>query len=95
MLATVWKRAAHELREAENIYVVGFSLQATDEFFRYLYSLGSVSDTLLRRFWVIDPDQTGAVEKRFRALLGPGAEQRFAFHKETFGSFIRALKTEY
>lgn len=94
-LSAVWRRAALELREAENIFVVGFSLPATDEFFRYLYSLGTVGDAILRRFWVMDPDPSGTVEQRFRRLLGPGAEQRFAFHKETFGSAISRLKKEY
>jgi NAD-dependent SIR2 family protein deacetylase len=94
-LAGVWKRAALELREAENIYIIGFSLPVTDEFFRYLYSLGTVGDTILRRFWVIDPDPSGTVEQRFKSLLGPGAEQRFAFHKETFGRAITRLKNEY
>lgn len=94
-LAGVWKRAALELREAENIYVVGFSLPVTDEFFRYLYSLGTVGDTILQRFWVIDPDPTGTVDQRFRSLLGPGAEQRYAFHNETFRWVIKQLKYEY
>lgn len=93
-LSPVWRRAARELRDAENIYVVGFSLPVTDEFFRYLYGLGTVGDTILQRFWVVDPDPTGTVEQRFRSLLGPGAEQRFRFMKEPFRGFISKLKKE-
>jgi hypothetical protein len=87
-------RAALELRDAENIYVIGFSLPTTDEFFRYLYGLGTVGDTILQRFWVVDPDPSGAVEQRFRGLLGPGAEERFRPFKEHFGSFIPKLKRQ-
>ena len=93
-LSPVWRRAALELRDAENIYVVGFSLPTTDEFFRYLYGLGTVGDTILQRFWVVDPDPSGAVEQRFRALLGPGAEQRFRFFKDRFSTFISKLKAQ-
>jgi len=95
LLASVWRRAANELQTAENIYVIGFSLPPTDEFFRHLYSLGTVGDAVLERFWVIDPDSTGGVEERFRRLLGPGAEQRFAFFKETFGAAIPRIRKLY
>jgi len=95
LLATVWRRAAQELREAENIYVIGFSLPPTDEFFKYLYSLGTVGDTILRRFWVFDPEPSRSVEQRFRTLLGPGAQQRFMYFRETFGSAIGKIRNEY
>jgi hypothetical protein len=83
-LASVWKRAALELRDAENIFIVGYSLPATDEFFRHLYALGTVGETVLQRLWVVDPDPGKVVEARYRSLLGPGAEQRFAFFPELF-----------
>jgi hypothetical protein len=73
----VWRHAARELATARNIIVIGYSLPETDAFFRYLYALGTVSDTRIERFWVVDPDETNEVRDRFRALLGPTALSRF------------------
>jgi len=81
-LATVWQQAARCLSDVENIYVLGYSLPDTDQFFRMLYALGTVSDTRLKRFWVFDPDP--AVGKRFASLLGQAARARFAFDSITF-----------
>jgi hypothetical protein len=64
--------------------VFGFSLPPSDTFFRFLYALGTTSKTRLRRFWVFDPDQSGAVEGRFRALLGQSATERFRYVSKTF-----------
>jgi len=71
----VWRRAAQELGEAENIIVIGYSLPASDSFFPLLFGLGTVGNKPLRRFWVFDPDEK--VGDRFRTMLGPGALQRF------------------
>jgi hypothetical protein len=76
-ISRVWARAAQELSEAENIYVIGYSLPETDSFFRQLYALGTVGDTLLKRFWVYNPDASR--EKIFSNMLGPGARERFRF----------------
>jgi hypothetical protein len=88
-LQSVWARAAHELSEAENLIVCGYSLPPSDEFFKYLYALGTVGDVPLKRYWVFDPDP--AVETRFTALLGPGASQRFAFHEMQFHEVLPFL----
>jgi len=78
-IATVWNRAAQELSEADSIYVIGYSLPNTDSFFRQLYALGTVGDTLLKRFWVYNPDPSR--EDVFRGMLGPGAKERFKFFR--------------
>jgi NAD-dependent SIR2 family protein deacetylase len=83
-LTSVWARAAKELSEAENIIVIGYSLPPTDQFFNYLYALGSTGETLLKRFLVFNPDNSGTIERRFKELLGPGAEQRYEYISETF-----------
>lgn len=94
-LGTVWSRAARELREAESILVFGFSLPPSDAFFSHLYALGTAGGAPLRRFWVFDPDPSGAVEKRFRALLGPEAEQRFRLFHEPFEVAIGTVAKEF
>ncbi len=81
-LASVWRRAAAELRSATSIIVCGYSLPETDSFFRYLYGLGTVGGEPLERFWVLDPSVE--VDQRFRSLLGPGARARFKADHYTF-----------
>lgn len=83
-IANVWAAATRELALAENIIVIGYSLPETDSFFRYLYALGSQSSARLRNFIVINPDNSGGVEGRFRELIGKGIESRFRYEPSTF-----------
>ncbi|MGB6496337.1 MAG: hypothetical protein WBF09_05025 [Candidatus Acidiferrum sp.] len=78
-LELVWKAAATELSTAENIVVCGYSLPPSDQFFRYLYALGTVGEMRLKKFWVYDPDPTGAVRQRFETLLGQAVMPRFEY----------------
>jgi hypothetical protein len=71
----VWRTAALHLSEAENVVVIGYSVPDSDEFFRYFYALGSVGESVLNVFAVVDPD--GGAADRFRLLLGLGARDRF------------------
>jgi NAD-dependent SIR2 family protein deacetylase len=81
-LESVWKAAARELSTAENIIVCGYSLPESDQFFRYLYALGTVGELRLKRLWVFDPNE--AVGKRFKQLLGQAAIQRFQHSQYPF-----------
>lgn len=92
-LSHVWSKAAYEFAEAENIFIVGYSLPETDSFFRYLYALGSESSTRLRNFVVINPDTSGSVENRFRELIGKGIESRFKYIPETFAGGLEQIKS--
>ena len=83
----VWKRAALELKDAENIFVLGYSFPDTDMFFRYLFALGVDMRTSLRGFYVYDIDS--AVEERFQNLLGSGVSQRFLYQGLKFKDAIR------
>ena len=94
-LSKVWNRAATKLSEAENIFVIGYSMPETDAFFRYLYALGTVGDVLLKRFWVFDPDDSGRVKQRFEALLGPQAKARFNYNQMAFLEAIAMLKDKF
>lgn len=95
VLSPVWSCAAKELSDAENIFVIGYSLPESDSFFRYLYALGTVGTTLVKRFWVFDPDETGDVEKRFKKLLGHGAEQAFRKFTLTFSEAIGEINKTF
>jgi hypothetical protein len=92
-LSRVWKKASKELGTADNIFVIGYSLPETDSFFRYLYALGSEGETPLKNFCVVDPDESGDVEKRYRSLLGKGInERRKNFLKTDFNAGISKIK---
>lgn len=93
-IARVWQAAASELAEAENIYVIGFSLPDTDQFFRYFCALALTSDSYLRRFWVFDPEKDGEVEKRFRDWLGHDTGLAFEKHTLAFSDAVSQLQTE-
>ena len=93
-LAHVWKAAADELAEAENIYVVGFSLPPSDLFFRYFCALGMMGEAYLRRFWVFDPDPDESVERRFRSWLGQDTNQAFQMHRVKFRQLVRTLREQ-
>lgn len=87
-LRAVWSAAARELKDAEEIVVIGYSLPDADFFFRYLLAIGAVGEALIRKFWVIDPDPSENVRSRFREILGTAAEDRFALYRM---EFIEAL----
>jgi len=64
----LWSKAAEVLSEAENVVVIGFSLPDSDKFFRYLFALGVMSPTKIRRVRVVDKDPN--VAPRFQRLMG-------------------------
>lgn len=91
-LTDVWAAAAKHLSEAEQIFILGYSLPETDSFFRHLYALGSVGQSPLRRIAVCNPDNTGATDNRFRSLLGPGASARYEYHQMNFQQAISHIR---
>jgi hypothetical protein len=94
-LADVWSRAAAELSDTENIFIIGYSFPESDAFFKYLYALGTVGENLIKRIWVFNPDNSGLIEKRFASLLGPAALSRFKYYPETFRSAIKTINKEF
>lgn len=91
-LELVWRAAAAELADAENIFISGYSLPSTDQFFRYLYAIGTVGISRLKRFWVFDPDKN--VGDKFSELLGPVASSRFKIHPKTFKEAVPIIRSE-
>ena len=95
VLSKIWSQAAKELGEADNIFVIGYSLPETDTFFKFLYALGSVSEIPLKRFWVFNPEPSDLVRNRFMKLLGPGARDRFKYFRETFDDALGIILEEF
>jgi hypothetical protein len=84
MIVEVWKRAAKKLGEADFIFIIGYSFPETDQFFKYLYSLGTVGERPLRKIVVYNTDKTETVDKRFRKILGQSAIQRYEYQTTPF-----------
>lgn len=91
-LSQIWASAADHLSSAEYIVVMGYSLPETDAFFRHLYALGSVGTSLLRKFIVLNPDNSGAIRERFGRMLGPGAASRFQYIATDFENAVESLR---
>jgi NAD-dependent SIR2 family protein deacetylase len=90
-ISDVWSNAAAHLREAENVFVVGYSLPDTDYFFRYLYSIGTMGKTRLKNFIVCNPDRS--VDNKFQSMLGQQAVDRYRFVKEQFSAALAIMRT--
>lgn len=69
-ISSVWQAAARCLRTAQNIYVIGYSFPQTDMFFRYLYSLGTLSNSIINRFWIFDIDAENSAKRFKENLIG-------------------------
>jgi hypothetical protein len=86
----VWQKAATELAEAEILFIIGYSLPESDMFFRYLYGLGTFSDTHLNRIIVINPDKN--TEVAFRNMIGQGIlSRRFEFWESTLEKKVSSI----
>ena len=88
----VWNEAAKVLSKAEHIFVLGYSLPETDLFFRYLFAIGTLSDSRIKKFWVYDIDDSDEFKNRYKNLLGPELRKDGIFY--TFPvNFINALNS--
>jgi hypothetical protein len=94
-LSTVWAKAAHHLGEAKAIFIIGYSMPSTDAFFRLLYALGTVGPSPLEKLVVYNPDETHAVDNRFRELLGPGAVARYEYKALRFDKAMGDIKNQF
>jgi hypothetical protein len=94
-IGRVWRKAAEVLRGADNIFISGYSLPPSDSFFRYLYAIGTVSEVVLRRFWVFDKaSKEDGVDSNFRSLIGQAALGRYKYHQVSFDESISLVGRE-
>lgn len=94
-IGITWRHAAAHLRDAEYIIVIGYSWPRTDRFFQYLYALGTVGPTLLRRFWLIDPaERDSELADRYREMLGEHARDRFEHTAQRFQFSLNDIACE-
>jgi NAD-dependent SIR2 family protein deacetylase len=55
VLRPVWARALQALREAGRIFVIGYSMPSTDEFFRYMLALALTTNEHLDKVIIVNP----------------------------------------
>lgn len=91
-LSAIWAEAASCLSQASYIFVLGYSLPATDSFFRHLYALGSEGDKIIRGIVIFNPDVSGDTDRRFQELLGPAALARYSYISEDFATSMQLIK---
>lgn len=96
-LKSVWRSASAALSTAENIFIIGYSLPASDQFFRSFYSLSTISDSFIDRFWLFDPSTKTDVVDRYSSLLGPAIIDRGKFKSECekFTGAIRRIADHF
>lgn len=57
LLRPVWASALRALKEAGRIFVIGYSMPSTDEFFRYMLALALATNEQLDRVIVVNPSK--------------------------------------
>lgn len=86
-LRNVWEQAAIDLGNADEIFVIGYSLPEADSFFRYLFALGTQSRTRVQRMLVVNPDRD--VRPKFERFIGQGLRPQLQFAED--GLFQNAV----
>lgn len=90
-IESVWRRAGERLSQAENVFIFGYSLPETDMFFRYLWAVGSLGTSRIRRFWVFDKSPSAALDERYRTMIGPLVAPKYVLIKAEFGDVMKRL----
>jgi len=72
ILGPVWTEALRTLREAGRIFIIGYSMPSTDEFFRYMLALSLATNELLDKVVVVNPSREAQniFQKLFQSQFG-------------------------
>jgi NAD-dependent SIR2 family protein deacetylase len=72
VLRPVWAEALRALREAGRVFVIGYSMPSTDEFFRYMLALALAANEGVDKIVVVNPssDAQRTFEKLFHSQFG-------------------------
>ncbi|MGQ0600412.1 MAG: hypothetical protein ACT4QE_01800 [Anaerolineales bacterium] len=91
-VSNVWRRAAKELSEATNIFVCGYSLPSTDQFFRHLLALSLSHGQIIDRFVVVNPDSK--VAETIRTMLAEPVRSVFHHLGGTFENNFQNMRAQ-
>lgn len=92
-LRQLWKNASATLGKADCIFVIGYSMPSTDEFFTQFYALSVSNDHELRRFEVYD--RSGHCFDRFKDLVGLPMSSRFSTYPMEFEDVAAHIEKQY
>jgi hypothetical protein len=97
-LNLIWQKAAEELGSANHVVIIGYSLPDTDQFFRYLFALGSQSDTLIQKVLIVNPELPEGgkypAEERFKSMFGGSIQARIKPIRKKFEEAIPEIFIE-
>ncbi|MFM9957889.1 MAG: hypothetical protein ACKVZJ_07420 [Phycisphaerales bacterium] len=93
----IWRRAARELSDADYVVISGYSMPATDEFFRQFWAVSSVGDALRKRVIVSVVGDSQQLANKYRALVGPSYcdQCRIEFLPTEFLGLVKNLIHRY
>lgn len=87
ILQRVWTEAFEQMKSANRICVIGYSMPETDAFFKYLLTLALSESSRLSKLIVVDLGSSD-VETRWKKMLDPLFQQRrFTYHPEGLVGF--------
>jgi len=87
---TIWQQAVDDLRLAEQIIFIGYSLPPSDSYIRYILAQGLSGSPRLRRIIVVDIDpEKGSVHNRYKDLFSSSArgDVAFVYRSENFRDY--------
>ncbi|MHB8838315.1 MAG: hypothetical protein ACYC7F_05120 [Gemmatimonadaceae bacterium] len=85
-----WLLAARELSEAEEIFIIGYSLPTSDLFFRDLFALALAGPARVKKIEVVNT--YGGVADAVKNMLGPKLKPLVQYSPETFENWIRRVR---
>ena len=94
-LNNAWAKALQRLRQAKNVFIVGYSLPSTDIYMQYFLKAGLGPNTDLNRIFVYDPvlfEDSGACNEmieRYRTCFSPQLQRSIVFNPPFTGDRIR------
>ncbi len=65
----IWRYAYESIKEANDIYFIGYSLPETDTYFKNLLAVSLSKSKKLKRVIVVNSDNSGNTEGRYRKLI--------------------------
>jgi NAD-dependent SIR2 family protein deacetylase len=93
MLRPVWSEALKSLREAGRIFIIGYSMPSTDEFFRYMLALALAENEGLDKVVVVNTsaDRQKIFENLFHSQFGLRKLKAVQLKIETYTTLERRL----
>ncbi len=93
VLRPVWADALRALREAGRIFVIGYSMPSTDEFFRYMLALALATNEQLDKVVVVNPSKS-AQDTFARLFHSQFAARKLIAIESTMDAYIHGLGNE-